>query len=189
MERRELTTAVAEVAYLRGLIAVPIGVLFLLTGLGNLGWAPLQSPWVFGGCLALLAWRLQAYYNDTFGRATQSRQMQVRYAVVTGLLALTLVAGSFLDFELGLPVSLFAASFAVAMLIMFAVQTGLRQHHVLVWGALLVVALVPFWDVFDDAVSVAWLPIGVATIVAGLLDHRLLTARHGARPVLDRQSA
>jgi len=37
MDRKGLELAASKVAYLRGLLAVPLGALFLLTGLGNLG--------------------------------------------------------------------------------------------------------------------------------------------------------
>jgi hypothetical protein len=48
-----------------------------------------------------------------------------------------------------------------------------------VWGGLLVVGLVPVWDGFDDGISVAWLPIGVATIAAGICDHQRLVRTFG----------
>lgn len=178
MKRDELTAAAAEVAYLRGLLAVPIGGLFLLTGLGNLGWEPLRSPWTFGPCVLVLllgAWRIQTYYNDEFGRVRQSRHMQVVYGGLTLALAAVMVGGSFLDFKLDLPISIFAASFGAVMLLTFHLYTGLKQHQLVIWGGLLVLGLVPLWGSFDDRASVAWLPIGVAMIVAGVLDHRLLT--------------
>jgi len=37
-----------------------------------------------------------------------------------------------------------------------------------------VTALLPVWGTLADSVSVAWLPIGVATITAGIFDHRAL---------------
>ena len=73
MDRKELELAASKVTYLRGLLAVPLGVLFLLTGLGNLGWAPLQSTWVFLACLAVLGvgWAaLNRYYNNHYGRVS-----------------------------------------------------------------------------------------------------------------------
>src|SRR5438309_12096058 len=73
MDRKELELAASKLAYLRGLLAVPLGALFLLTGLGNLGWAPLRSPWVFLNCLAglALAWAaINRYYNDHYGRVS-----------------------------------------------------------------------------------------------------------------------
>jgi hypothetical protein len=184
MDRDELTAAVADVTYLRGLIAVPIGGLFLLTGLGNLGWRPLASPWTFGPCvvlLALAAWRIQTYYNDTYGRVRRSRRMQVAYTGASLALGTALIGGSVLDFETDLSVSIFAMAFGAAMLVSFQLYTGLKRHQVIIWGGLFLLGLLPVWGSFHDRASVAWLPIGVATIVAGLFDHRWLARRSLAR--------
>lgn len=184
MKRDELTAAVADATYLRGLIVLPIGGLFLLTGLGNLGWRPLASPWTFGPCVLLLAlavWRIQVYYNDTFGRVRPSRRMQVAYTGASVALAAALVGGSIVDFNTDWPVSVFAMAFGAAMLLSFHLYTGLKQHQVMIWGALLVIGILPVWGSFHDRASVAWLPIGIATIVAGLLDHRLLVRQSLAR--------
>lgn len=75
--------------------------------------------------------------------------------------------------------SLFAVTFGVAMLVWFATCVGLRRDHLLVWGALIMVGLLPVWGGFDDRASAGWLPIGVATIVAGILDHRALARSFG----------
>jgi hypothetical protein len=189
MRRDELTTAVAEVTYLRGLISVPLGGLFLLTGLGNLGWRPLASPWVFGPCLLLLlfaAWRIQTYYNDTYGRVRSSRRTQIAYGCASGAVGAALIGGSYADFKIDLPVSIFAMSFGLAMLVSFQLYIGLKQHQLIVWGALFALGLAPVWGSFDDRASVAWLPIGIATITAGLLDHRYLLQRSLVR---ERESA
>jgi hypothetical protein len=184
MRRDELAAAAADVTYLRGLLALPIGVLFVLTGVGNLGWRPLASPWTFGPCLLVLglaAWRIQLYYNDSFGRVRAARHKQVAYGIATLALGIAMLGGSYADFRLDLPISLFAITFGAAMLLSFHLYTGLKQHQVVIWGGLLVLGLVPLWGSFDDRVSVAWIPIGVATFVAGLLDHRLLIATTSAR--------
>jgi hypothetical protein len=70
--------------------------------------------------------------------------------------------------------------FGLGMLIWFAVCIGLRTDQVLVWTALVILGLVPVWGGFDDRASVGWLPIGVATIIAGVLDHRALARTFGA---------
>jgi hypothetical protein len=85
----------------------------------------------------------------------------------------------FLDFRLDLPISIFVISFALAMLAWFAICVRLRAHHLIVWGLLLAVGLLPVWDTLPDRVSVAWLPIGVATIAAGILDHLALRRTFG----------
>jgi hypothetical protein len=183
MERKDLESAAANVTYLRGLLAIPLGVLFILTGLGNLGWGPLGNPWVFLAALLVLAATylgLNRYYNDHYGRVTPSRGRQVRSTVASLMLfGAGLVGGSILDYRLDLPVSLFAAVFALAMLAWFAITIGPRAHHLIIWGALLVAGLLPVWGALSDRLSVAWLPIGVATITAGIFDHRALVRTYG----------
>jgi hypothetical protein len=183
MERKHLESAAANVTYLRGLLAIPLGLLFILTGLGNLGGDPLGNPWVFLAALLVLAATylgLNRYYNDHYGRVTPSRGRQLRYTVASFILfGAGLVGGTILDYRLDLPVSLFAAVFALAMLAWFAITVGLRAHHLIIWGGLLVAGLLPVWGALSDRVSVAWLPIGVATITAGVFDHHALVRTYG----------
>jgi hypothetical protein len=192
MERKHLESAVADVTYLRGLLAVPMGLLWILTGLGNLRWGPFASNWVFVGCLAAIgaaALAITRYYNESYGRVTRSRRQQVRYAVATAIFGAAMVGGPIVDFNVDLPISVFAASFAVAMLALFAICVRLRPYHVVIWGALLVVGLLPVWGTFGDKVSVAWLPMGVATMAAGLFDHRALVRSVGSARDLDLQDS
>jgi hypothetical protein len=90
-----------------------------------------------------------------------------------------MVGGTLLDFRLDLPVSFFDVLFGAGMLVWFATCVGLRRDHVLVWGALILLGLLPVWGGFEDRASVGWLPIAVATVVAGLLDHLALTRSFG----------
>jgi hypothetical protein len=183
MDRKELELAASKVTYLRGLLAVPLGGLFLLTGLGNLGWAPLRSPWVFLACLAglALAWAaLNRYYNDHYGRVSPGHRPLVRYVVPWTVFPAALIGGPLLQTWLHPAVSLVAALFAVAMLTWYTLCVQLQAHHVVIWGALLIVALVPVWGSFADGVSVALLPIGAATIMCGVMDHHSLVRRFGS---------
>ena len=184
MERRDLESAAAHVTYLRGLLAIPLGGLFIITGLGNLRWGPLVHPWVFVASLLVLgaAWLgINRYYNDHYGRVTPSKGRQMRYHVASLILfAVGLVGGSLLDFSFDLPISAFAAVFALAMLAWFAICVGLRTRHLIILGSLLVAGLLPVWGSLPDRVSVAWLPIGVATIAAGIFDHRALVRAYGS---------
>jgi hypothetical protein len=183
MERKDLEAAAARVTYLRGLLAIPLGGLFIVNGLGNLGWDPLGHPWIFLGSLVVLgaAWLgSNRYYNDHYGRVTRSRRQQVRYAVASLLLfPAAMVGGSVVDSSFALPVSVSAAAFALAMLAWFAICVELRARHLVVWGSLLVAGLVPVWGTLPDKVSVAWLAIGAATVAAGIVDHRALVRAYG----------
>jgi hypothetical protein len=187
MDRHQLETAAVRATYLRGLTSVPLGLLFLLTGLGNLGWAPATKPLVYLACIAVLAvaWAgISRYYDVHYGRIRLQKQRQLRLTLACAVcFGAALIGGSALDFRLDLSVSVFAVAFGVAMLVWSSICVGLRVDHVLVWGALIVVGLVPVWGGPADNTSAAWLPIGVATIIAGLLDHRALSRRF--RPVSD----
>jgi hypothetical protein len=183
MERKHLEAAAAHVTYLRGLLAIPLGGLFIITGLGNLGWGPLVHPWVFVTSLLVLgvAWLgINRYYNDHYGRVTRSHRQQLRYTLASFILfPAAMVGGPLLDFSFDLPISAFAAAFALAMLAWFAICVGLKTHHLIIWGSLLVAGLLPVWGSLPDKVSVAWLPIGVATIAVGIFDHRALVRTYG----------
>lgn len=183
MERRELEKAAVRSTYLRGLVAVPVGVLWIITGSGNLGWGRLDHPLLFTACVAALGLAvvgIHRYYNRHYGRVRLTPQQQRRYSLVSFLcLAIPMVVGSMLDFRLDLPVSVFAAMFGIGMLVWFATCTGLRPDHLLVWGGLVVIALLPVWGGFDDRASVGWMPIGIATIAVGVLDHRALVRAFG----------
>ena len=193
MERKHLEAAAAHVTYLRGLLAIPIGLLFIITGLGNLGWGPLGNPLVFLGFLLVLgaAWLgINRYYNDHYGRVTRSHRQQLRYTIASFILfPAAMIGGPILDASVDLPVSAFAAAFALAMLAWFAICVGLRARHLIIWGALLVAGLLPVWEAMADKISVAWLPIGVATIAAGILDHRALVRAYGPAKDLNHESS
>ena len=193
MERKELEAAAAHVTYLRGLLAIPIGMLFIITGLGKLGWGPLGNPLVFLGFLLVLgaAWLgINRYYNDHYGRVTRSHRQQLRYTIASFILfPAAMIGGPILDASVDLPVSAFAAAFALAMLAWFAICVGLRMRHLIIWGALLVAGLLPVWEAMADKISVAWLPIGVATIAAGILDHWALVRAYGPAKDLNHESS
>lgn len=188
MERDELQVAAATVTHLRGLLAIPAGLLFINTGLSNLGWGPFGPARAFIPtliALAVLYALLDRYYVARYGRVSVRFVHHLGYAAAIGT---GMIVGNILDFRLTPPVSLFASMFAIGMLIWFARFVGIQRRHVVIWGGLLVVALIPIWDSFDDSVSVAWIPIGVATILAGVFDHLALvrfTERIGQSPVED----
>jgi hypothetical protein len=184
MQRRDLELAAVRVAYWRGLLAVPVGLCFLVIGLGNLRWGPFAQDWVFlAGIVATAALvvLVRSYYDANYGRVSFPRRQQLRYDIVTFVLtAAALVGGVLLDGELDLPISLFVICFALSGLAWFAVTVGLTIEHAVVCLALLVVGLLPVWGNLADRVSVGWLPIGAATMVAGLFGHLRLVRTYGS---------
>jgi hypothetical protein len=182
-ERKQLERAAASVTYLRGLMAVPLGLLLVATGLGNLDWGPYRSGAVFVATVVVLGavwWGLYRWYEEHYGRARLPVHEQARLTAANFFFfGASLSGGAFLDSKLDWPVSISCTLFGVAMLVWFAVCVGLRPDHVLVWGTLVVVGLAPVWGSVDDRAALAWVPMGVAAVVAGLLDHRALVQRFG----------
>jgi hypothetical protein len=179
MERKNLESAAANYWYLRGLLSIPVGILFIFAGLTNLGWGPRSPVWVFGAAVlvaGLTYLGISRHYNDTYGRVTPARRDQARATVATVIGAVVIVGGVEMDWLLDLPVSATAAAFALIMLAYYGLIVGLRPHHTIIWGALLVAGLLPVWGGVgrDSKINVGLLLMGVATIAAGIFDHGAL---------------
>jgi hypothetical protein len=189
MERETLESAAPNYPYLQGLFLVPAGLLGLITALAFLVRPPeLVIHAIAGGGLLLYVvacLRIARHYRDTYGMVTLSARRRVRSSVGGGLAVVILLLGSIQAGPLRvLPwsaedsaVSTFTAAVALAMLVYCAVAVALRTHHVVIWGSVLAVSLLPIWGGLgpDDRWGAAlWLGVAVATIASGLLDHRLL---------------
>jgi hypothetical protein len=184
--RKDLESAGVRITYGRGLIAVPFGLCFIVVGLGNLRWALFANNWVFGAslaCIAAAALLVLRYYDAHFGKATFPRKQQLRLDVTAAALtAAALIGGVVLDNSLDLSVSLFTMAYALSATAWLASTVGLKLHHIVVAIALLAAGAAPIWGDLADRVSVAWLPIGVATILVGLLDHFDLVRTYRTAP-------
>ncbi|MGQ0680241.1 MAG: hypothetical protein ACT4OM_11430 [Actinomycetota bacterium] len=182
MDRDSLATAATRYPNLQGLKSVPIGVMFMLAGTGNLVWE--RSHWIFPAGLLLCVpayLRIGRYYSSSFGRVTFSRNRMIKDLALT-LALVAVMAGTYaVDQIWDLPISGFAAGFAAATLVFTACSVGLNSQHIAVLGTLLVVALLPVWGVLspDQEFNVALLLMGIATIVVGVFDHRLLVRTYG----------
>lgn len=184
MERKQLESAAVSYPYLRGLFALPLGVIWILTGLSNLEWGPFGHTWVFfGSALVSVAAYLPItrYYEDNYGRVTPKTR-RVRAVVGTPLAVLVMIGGPILVQELELPVNGLGAAWALVVLTYYTLTVGLKAHHVVIWGSLLVVSLLPIWGdpATSNAVNVAFLAIGVAAIATGIFDHRFLVRTFGS---------
>jgi hypothetical protein len=188
--------AAANYSYLRGLFFIPVGVLFMLTALENWGVGPLRPAWTFpvvvlavgAACLPIAR-----YYNQNYGRLSPSARQQVRggAALVIGLAVMTggaLLMRSRADWSLNLPVNAIAVSFALFMLISYAIGVGLKAHHVIIWGALLVAGALPVWKGADPS-NIGFVLTGVALMVGGVFDHRLFFRTFGPAGVLDNEDS
>ncbi|WP_326651629.1 MULTISPECIES: hypothetical protein [unclassified Streptomyces] len=184
MERRSLESAAAIYYYLRGLLSIPVGAMIIFAGLGNLAWGPLRHAWVFMGCLLVAAAAyllITRYYNENYGRVALPTRAQTKGAVATVVSAVVVAGGVQADWSLDLPLSLTAASFALIMVVYYAVGVGLRAHHTIICGALLAAGLVPVWGGAgaDSKVNLGLILTGAATIATGIFDHRALNRAFG----------
>jgi hypothetical protein len=183
MERKQLLAAAAANHYLRGLLAVPLGMVLVSSGLGNMEWGPFRHLWVVPVVLLLAgaAYLLLArYYNDNYGRVVlktgQSRTIAGSLAALT-----VMIGGPVLTQALGLPVNGLGIAWGVVALGYYAVNVGLRPHHVLIWGSVLVASLVPLWGDprTTNTPNAGLLIVGVACIATGIFDHRILVRTFG----------
>ncbi len=189
MDRKRLETAAASNHYLRGLLAIPFGIVLIASGLGNMEWGPFRDLWavpvaiVVAGGLYLLGVR---YYNDHYGRATLRTGRMRNILGAIGAMAM-MIGGPILIQALDLPLSGFGIAWATVALGYYAVTVGLRPHHVVIWGAVLVASLVPVWGDprTTDSPNIGLIIIGAAAIVTGLLDHRLFVRTFGSPADLD----
>jgi hypothetical protein len=192
MRRSELETAAAKYSYLRGLFFVPLGVVFILAALANWEVGPLRHTWAFPIAAAIVATAclpIARYYNDNYGRLTPSTRQEVRGAIAVAIALAVMVGGSSLlrshaAWSLDLPVNAVAVSFALVVLISYAIGVGLKAHHVIIWGALLLIGAVPVWSGPDPS-NIGLVLAGVAVMVGGVFDHRLFVETFGPPTGLD----
>jgi hypothetical protein len=195
MERRDMETTAANLFFLRGLMSVPLGALCIVATLGNWHWGPLRHDWVFVLALViagLISLGINRYYNEHYGRVTPSTKLQTR-TVIAGLLGVVVMTGGSLllrsnvAWSLNWPVNPVAASFAIFFLIYCTLAIGLRVHHVVIWGAVLVAGLAPLWGDLSlgDASNIGLVIAGVAAMVAGVFDHLALSRIFGPSRGLD----
>jgi hypothetical protein len=195
MQRRELETAAAKYYYLRGLLFIPLGALFFLAALGNWEVGPLRHAWVFllvALAIAAVALAIARYYNERYGRLTPSTSLQVRAGVALPIALVVILGGATLlrsqaDWSLDLPVNAIAVSFALVMLVSYAIGVGLEAYHVIVWGAVLVAGAVPVWNGPDPS-NIGLLLAGAGVIVSGAFDHRLFVQTFGPSRALDHEN-
>ena len=191
IDRRRLQSAAMDYHQLRGLFGVPLSLAFVLAALGNVGWGPLRHAWVFLAGLAVIGVMCLAvhrFYEDHYGRVRLSAAQGTR-AVVAALAVAPFMFGaatllrSQASWSLDLPVNPIPATFALAMLAFYAATVGVRRHHLVVLGALLVAGLAPVWDGADPG-NVGLVMCGAAVAVSGVLDHRLLMRTMGPSGIM-----
>lgn len=196
MQRRKLETAAASYAYLRGLVFIPLGLLFILAALANWEVGPLRYVWAFPVAAVLVGVAclpITHYYKEHYGRVSLSTRQHLRSAVAVLIGLAVMIGGSSLlrseaPWSLDLPVNAIAVAFALIMLISYAIGIGLKRHHVIIWGALLVAGALPVWTGADPG-NIGFLLAGVALMANGVFDHRLLVRTFGSSKGLNLQDS
>jgi hypothetical protein len=180
-DRKDLEGAAASYWHLRGLLYLPVGALLLLSALFNTDFGP---DWGFlvGVAAAGLAWlAISRYYGTHYGRMRPSPQQEARGLAAVAVAIAAIALGAFVLKDT--PLNPVAIAFAGGMLVSYHLGVGLRPHHVVVWGGLLVIGAIPVWDGADSA-NAGLALAGVAVIVSGLLDHRLFVRTFGPREAI-----
>ncbi len=172
MERKKLESAALSYAYLRGLFGIPLGLLVILSALANWEVGPLRHIWAFpvvALALGAVCLPIARHYNEHYGRISSSARQQARASVAVLICIAVMLGGSTLmrseaSWSLDLPVNAVAISFALVMLISYAIGVGLKTHHLVIWGTLLVAGALPVWDGADPS-NIGLLMAGVAVIL------------------------
>lgn len=191
MGREKLQTAAANYTYLRGLLYIPAGALFILAALGNWEVGPLDEAWMFvvlAGLILLSSVPIYGHYNKHYGRLTPTVRQRNRGAVAVAIGLVVVVGGSMLlrsqvSWSLDLPVNAAAVTFALIMLISYGAGVGLEAHHVVIWGALLLAGALPVWTGADPS-NIGLVMAGVAVMLSGIFDHRLFVRTFGSAGTL-----
>jgi hypothetical protein len=84
---------------------------------------------------------------------------------------------------LDLPFNGIALSWAIVVLAYYGLTVGIRPHHLVIWGAVLVAALVPLWGDprTTSTDNVGLFIVAAAVALTGVLDHQLLVHTFGSR--------
>jgi hypothetical protein len=194
VERTKLEAAAANYTYLRGLFFLPLGVLPIVSALGNTGWGPLRNTWVFLAVLAsigIACLPINSFYNKHYGTLRASTGQQARAAAAVVLAIAVVVVGSTLlrsraNWSLDLPVNATAVTLSLVILLSYAAGRVLKAHHVIIWGTVLVTGATPLWDGADPS-NIGLAIVGVALMVNGVFDHLLFVRTFGTPAVLDAQ--
>jgi hypothetical protein len=183
VDRKELESIAASNHYLRGLLAIPVGVVLVAAALGNMEWGPFRRFWTVPACIAVAAGAyalIVRHYNEHYGRALP--RMGVRRELGIAAAVVVMGGGPAVVQALDLPLNGLALVWAVVALAYYGTTVGLRAHHVVIWVAVLAASLVPLWPDprTSNTYNTAMLIVGAAVMLTGVLDHRLLVRTFGS---------
>jgi drug/metabolite transporter (DMT)-like permease len=165
-----------------------MGVLLALAGVTNLRHPP-PGPWlavvVAAGLLlcGVGSLLISRHYRENYGIVvpTRARRMRNAAAIVAWAAVLFVGANKYLLWSPDSSVCVFAAAFAAATMVYYAILVGLREHHLVIWVTVFVVGLLPVWgDLGEDRDAIAMFPLGAALLLCGLFDQRALARAFAA---------
>jgi hypothetical protein len=139
--------------------------------------------------IAAAAAAINRYYNERYGHLTPSTAQQVRAGIVLVLAVALMLGGATLlrshaSWSLDLPVNAVAVCFALVMLVTYAIGIGLKAHHLVIWGTVLVAGALPVWNGSDPS-NIGLLLAGAGIMVTGVFDHRLFVQTFGPPRALE----
>jgi hypothetical protein len=192
VERKRYERTTAAYTHLRGVLAIPGGLLAIVFALGNWRAGPFASDLVVLAAVAVSggAWYLiDRAYRRRYGRMTATQARELRTVAAAGAGVAIVFGGALLlhsraSWSLDLPVNAIAVTLPIAFVAMYAIGGALRAHHLVIWGAVLVAGVLPIWEGPPDAGNVALVMCGAASILSGVLDHLAFTRMFTA-PALD----
>lgn len=177
---------------LKGLITVPIGIVFLLLAIWNalqLGITPggkdIGFPMLMITLAILSTLLIGQYYKKKFGKIKPLVQYQIRSAVIVVAFLILYFFSKFLDAYISMrvnhPVSIESLMWAIFFIIPFLTR---KQTIYLVFSILFIIlavlpafGLLPYESVFDPETGVwGYLLIGLAMIIGGMVDHFTLVS-------------
>jgi hypothetical protein len=169
---------------LQGLITVPMGVIFILVGLGkHFHWPELQWQNRYLSSFVILAMAFitvgKYFYRQRYGMVQPQSSMK-RFGL--GLLGVIGVFGLiYLDITLlpDVPISFTVLGYSCIYLVIPFFEEGRRRYYWICSALLVAAALSPLLQIASkaDLFCFGWLnylSLGVAVVLSGLLDHRFL---------------
>jgi hypothetical protein len=182
MDRQLLESAGAAYpqTHVQGLYAVPFGLVMCVVAMSNLEEPPGGAAVIalIGVLAAATVAGVALYYRQRFGTVTPTRDRQRRTVLGAAAgFAVFVAADQFGRSIAGPPprdLVTVPAAWALGMLVFYLIAGDLKRHHFLVWGALAGAGLLPMWGDGDSQDATAYLGVGAALAVAGVIDHLIL---------------
>ena len=169
---------------LQGLRMIPFGLWFLAMAWGEftdivfLQQGRLDYSFILLLAVGGLYWLIGQYYARSYGQVTQLRR-SLGQKIMSAWPLLLFVAGIVIDVWLMLPVSFLAITLSIYFFVPFIQALPLvRLHYALVGLVLLLLSLMPLFvgpslkmQFFAPTGAYFLLGLGLALVVAGILDH------------------